>query len=51
MDLQVASVKRILQINEMDKFHNESYENVKIYKEMTKAWHDKHITRKEFILG
>jgi AraC-like DNA-binding protein len=29
MDLQVASMKRILQINEMDKFHNESYKMLK----------------------
>jgi hypothetical protein len=51
MDLQVAGEKRILQLNEMDEFRNESYENAKIYKERTKAWHDKHIVRKEFVPG
>ncbi|XP_073263420.1 uncharacterized protein [Populus alba] len=35
----------------MDEFRNESYENAKIYKERTKAWHDKHIVHKEFVLG
>lgn len=51
MDLQAAGEKRFLQINEMDKFHNEAYENAKIYKERTKAWHDKHISKKEFLPG
>jgi len=51
MNLQVASEKRILQLNEMDEFRNESYENAKIYKERTKAWYDKHIVCKEFVLG
>ena len=35
----------------MDEFCNKSYENAKIYKERTKAWHDKHIVRKEFVPG
>jgi hypothetical protein len=51
IDLQVAGEKRILQLNEMNEFRNESYENTKIYKERTKAWHDKHIVRKEFVPG
>ncbi|KAI5343129.1 hypothetical protein L3X38_011005 [Prunus dulcis] len=41
----------MLQLNEMDEFRNEAYENAKIYKEQTKAWHDKHIVRKEFHAG
>jgi len=51
MDLQVVGEKRILQLKKMDEFQNESYENAKIYKERTKAWHDKHIIHKEFVLG
>ena len=51
MDMQVAGEKRILQLNEMDEFWNESYENAKIYKERTKTWHDKHIVHKEFVPG
>lgn len=37
MDLQVVGEKWFLQINEMDEFHNEAYDNAKIYKERTKA--------------
>ena len=48
MDFQVAGEKRLLQLNELDEFQHEAYENAKIYKERTKAWHDKHIMRKEF---
>ncbi|XP_022872664.1 uncharacterized protein LOC111391645 [Olea europaea var. sylvestris] len=51
MDLQAAGEKRCLQINEMDEFRNEAYENPRIYKERTKAWHDKHISKKEFLPG
>ena len=48
MDSSLAGEKRLLQLNELDEFINEAYENARIYKEKTKAWHDKHITRKEF---
>ena len=48
MDSKVAGEKRILQLSELEEFHNEAYENAKIYKEKMKAWHDKHIVRKEF---
>ena len=34
------------QLSELEEFRNEAYENVKIYKENTKACHDKHIARK-----
>ena len=51
MDSKVAGAKRILQLNELDEFHNEAYENARIYKEKTKSWHDKHIVRKEFEPG
>ena len=43
--------KRLLTLNELDEIRHEAYENVKIYKERTKAWHDKHIMRKEFQPG
>ncbi|XP_062118355.1 uncharacterized protein LOC133831969 [Humulus lupulus] len=36
-DWNAASENRILQLNELDEFHNEAYENAKIYKERTKA--------------
>ena len=50
-DMQLAGAKQLLQLNEMDEFPQEAYENARIYKERTKAWHDKHILRRKFILG
>ena len=51
MDSTLAGEKRLLQLSELDEFRNEAYKNARIYKEKTKAWHDKHITRKEFTAG
>ena len=51
MDNTLADEKRVLQLSELDKFRNEAYENARIFKERTKAWHDKHITKKEFEAG
>ena len=51
MDSTLAGEKRLLQLSELDEFRNEAYENARIYKEKTKAWHDKHITRKVFTSG
>ena len=47
----MADEKRMLQLSELEEFCNEAYENAKIYKEKTKAWLDKHISRKEFEEG
>ena len=49
--LKEAGEKRILQLNELDEFRQEAYENAKLYKEKTKQWHDKHIMRREFHVG
>ena len=51
MDSKMADEKRMLQVSELEEFYNESYKNSKIYKEKTKAWHDKHIARKELEAG
>ena len=51
MDSNVAGEKRMLLLSEFNEFRNEAYENAQIYKEKMKAWHDKHIIRKEFELG
>ena len=51
MDSKMAGEKRMLQLSELEEFRNEAYENVKIYKEKTKIWHNKHIIRKEFEAG
>ena len=48
MDSKVAGEKWMLQLSELDEFRIEAYENARIYKEKTKAWHDKHIVRKDF---
>ncbi|KAI6704641.1 hypothetical protein NL676_007603 [Syzygium grande] len=49
--MQAIGEKRLLQLNELDEFRNEAYENAKIYKERTKRWHDRHILRKERHIG
>ncbi|XP_062085439.1 uncharacterized protein LOC133791535 [Humulus lupulus] len=51
MDWKAAEKNRLIQLNELDKFRNEAYENAKIYKERTKRWHDKNLSRKEFQPG
>ena len=39
MDSSLAGEKQLLQLSELDEFRNEAYENARIYKEKTKAWH------------
>ena len=46
--MKQAGEKRFLQLNEMDEFRLQSYENAKLYKEQTKRWHDKKIVKREF---
>ena len=41
----------MLQLNELEEFRNEAFENAHIYKEKTKKWHDSIITPKEFSSG
>ncbi|KAL3503964.1 hypothetical protein ACH5RR_033805 [Cinchona calisaya] len=50
-ELKEAYKKRMLDLNELDEFQSEAFEIFLIYKEKTKAWHDKHIQRKEFKVG
>ncbi|PIN21873.1 DNA-directed DNA polymerase [Handroanthus impetiginosus] len=50
-DMQAAGEKRLLQLNELDKFRLQAYENTKIYKEKTKRWHDKKIVERHFEPG
>ena len=51
MDSTLAGEKQMLQLSELDEFRNEAYEKALIYKERTKAWHDKHISKMEFKAG
>ncbi|GKA85853.1 reverse transcriptase domain-containing protein [Tanacetum coccineum] len=40
-DLKVAGEKRFLQLHELDELRLQAYENSKLYKARTKAYHDK----------
>jgi hypothetical protein len=50
MDLDVAGLKRKMQLSELDEWREKAYHNSKIYKERVKRWHDKRI-KKEFAPG
>ncbi|KAI4345007.1 hypothetical protein L6164_012177 [Bauhinia variegata] len=50
-DPHAAGKNRILQLYVLDEFRREAYKNACIYKERTKAWHDKKLTRKNFYPG
>ena len=50
-DLTVAGEERLLKFNEMDEFRLDAYENAKLYKERTKRWHDKHLIKRDFMVG
>ena len=43
--------KRKLQLNELEELRHDAYENAKLYKERTKAYHDKQLVSKEFHVG
>nr|GEV87812.1 reverse transcriptase domain-containing protein [Tanacetum cinerariifolium] len=48
-DLIVAGEKRMFQLHELDELKHQAYENSRLYKERTKAWHDRNLRmRKEF---
>ncbi|XP_073273286.1 uncharacterized protein [Primulina huaijiensis] len=51
INLDDASKLRKLQLNELEELRNDAYENSKIYKDKTKAFHDKNIMRKSFEIG
>ncbi|KAM2498828.1 hypothetical protein PS1_041050 [Malus domestica] len=51
LDLDAAEMHRKLQLNELGELRNEAYENARIYKEKTKAFHDKMIRGKTFSIG
>ncbi|XP_021728715.1 uncharacterized protein LOC110695792 [Chenopodium quinoa] len=42
---------RKLQLQELEEIRHDIYENARMYKEKTKAFHDQCITRKTFIVG
>ncbi|XP_025661453.1 uncharacterized protein [Arachis hypogaea] len=51
MDFTKAGNTRKLQLEELECLRMEAYENARIYKEKTKAFHDHHICKKYFQEG
>ncbi|CAN6712710.1 unnamed protein product [Malus baccata var. baccata] len=51
MDVDEAELHRKLQLHELEEIRNEAYENARLYKEKTKAFHDKMIRTKSFAVG
>ena len=47
-DMTNAGNHRKLQLNELEEQRNDAYESSKIYKDRTKAYHDKFINKKSF---
>ncbi|KAA3453279.1 Transposon Ty3-I Gag-Pol polyprotein [Gossypium australe] len=51
-DLKIAGKRRMMQMNELDEWRTEAYENSKLYKEATKRRHDSRLKRsKQFEEG
>ncbi|XP_021728775.1 uncharacterized protein LOC110695858 [Chenopodium quinoa] len=50
-DLQSADEKRLLDLHALEELRMDAYESARIYKEKTKAWHDKHIRKRGFKEG
>ena len=51
MDLERASLKRVLGINELEELRNDAYLNSKIAKDKLKKWHDQIIAHRTFKHG
>ena len=50
-DSIAAGAKRILQMQEMEEFRSQAYENANIYKEKAKRRHDLHLAPRSFEKG
>ncbi|XP_012458290.1 uncharacterized protein LOC105779085 [Gossypium raimondii] len=51
MEMDSTGRSQKLDIQELEEIRNDAYENARVYKEKTKAFHDKLITRKQFSIG
>lgn len=51
LDIKAAGEKRLLQLNELEEFRGQAYENNKMYKEKVKRWHDRRLLQKSFMPG
>lgn len=49
--MRATRENRLVQLNELDEFRHEAYQNGCLYKEHTKKWHDKHTMKREFEVG
>ncbi|XP_024006291.1 uncharacterized protein LOC112082878 [Eutrema salsugineum] len=47
-DIKSAAERRLIQLNELDDIRHHAYENSKLYKERTKAYHDSKILFRQF---
>lgn len=47
-DIKTAAERRLIQLNELDEIRHLAYESSKLYKERTKAYHDKKIVSRHF---
>lgn len=50
-DLSAVGEMRLLQLNELDEFRLQAYENSKLYKERLKRWHNQKIIERKFEPG
>ncbi|XP_042396647.1 uncharacterized protein LOC121986772 [Zingiber officinale] len=50
-DASTAGEERKLQLQELEEIRLEAFENLRIYKEKTKNFHDKHIVGNDFKIG
>ena len=48
LDMGRVGLKRLLDINELEKLRNDAYLNSKIEKDKLKRWHDQQVARKYF---
>ena len=51
MNLEMVGKKRMLQWNELDELRQNAYDSSRIYKEKTKAWHNKNLMHNELKPG
>ncbi|XP_039039180.1 uncharacterized protein LOC120176975 [Hibiscus syriacus] len=47
-DAQLAGEKRLLELNDIEEFREQTYENARIYKEKTKKWDDQRMMPQYF---
>ena len=51
LDPKLSREKRLAQLNELEEFRLQAYDNASLYKERTKRWHEKRIIPREFSIG